>query len=88
MFYLIEIHDKKSNGEVLVLENGVSPISFTVDSIISNNDQSIKQGDVIARVPKESSKTKDITGGLPQVAELLKRENQKIMQLLPKSLES
>ena len=39
----------------------------------------IKEGDVIARVPKESSKTKDITGGLPRVAELLKLGSQKTM---------
>ena len=75
----LEIHDKKSNGEVLVLENGsMANYPLTVDSIISaNNDQSIKQGDVIARVPKESSKTKDITGGLPRVAELFEARKPK-----------
>ena len=75
----LEIHDKKSNGEVLVLENGsIASYPLTVDSIISvNNDQSIKQGDVIARVPKESSKTKDITGGLPRVAELFEARKPK-----------
>ena len=75
----LEIHDKKSNGEVLVLENGsTASYPLTVDSIISvNNDQSIKQGDVIARVPKESSKTKDITGGLPRVAELFEARKPK-----------
>ena len=75
----LEIHDKKSNGEVLVLENGsTASYQLTVDSIISvNNDQNIKQGDVIARVPKESSKTKDITGGLPRVAELFEARKPK-----------
>ena len=75
----IEIHDKKSEGEVLVLENGsTANYDLTVDSIISvNNDQNIKQGDVIARVPKESSKTKDITGGLPRVAELFEARKPK-----------
>ena len=37
----------------------------------------IKEGDVIARVPKESSKTKDITGGLPRVAELFEARKPK-----------
>ena len=58
----LEIHDKKSNGEVLVLENG-SPASYElpVDAIIGVvNAKKVKEGDVIARVPKESSKTKDI----------------------------
>ena len=30
----------------------------------------VKAGDVLARIPRESSKTRDITGGLPRVAEL------------------
>ena len=30
----------------------------------------VSAGDVIARLPKETTKTKDITGGLPRVAEL------------------
>ena len=30
----------------------------------------VHQGDMIAKIPRESTKTKDITGGLPRVAEL------------------
>jgi len=30
----------------------------------------VSVGDVIARIPQESSKTRDITGGLPRVADL------------------
>ena len=75
----LEIHDKKSNGKALVLENGsTASYELTVDSIISvKNDQNVKQGDVIARVSKESSKTKDITGGLPRVAELFEARKPK-----------
>ncbi|MFL2661120.1 MAG: DNA-directed RNA polymerase subunit beta' [Alphaproteobacteria bacterium] len=75
----IEIHDRKDDGKALVLENGsAANYELTVDSIISvNNDEPIKQGDVIARVPKESSKTKDITGGLPRVAELFEARRPK-----------
>ena len=75
----LELHDKKNKGDVLVLENG-SPASYelTADSIIGvNNEIKVKQGDVIARVPKESSKTKDITGGLPRVAELFEARKPK-----------
>ena len=75
----LELHDKKSKGEVLILENG-SPASYdlTADSIIGvNNEMKVKEGDVIARVPKESSKTKDITGGLPRVAELFEARKPK-----------
>ena len=43
----------------------------------------IKEGDYIAKIPKESSKTKDITGGLPKSSRtFLKLESQRTMQLL------
>ena len=75
----LEIHDKKNDGDLLVLENGSAAVyDLTVDSIISaTNNQNVKQGDIIARVPKESSKTKDITGGLPRVAELFEARKPK-----------
>ena len=48
------------------------------DSILSVKDgQKIFAGDVIARLPKETSKTKDITGGLPRVAELFEARKAK-----------
>ena len=34
-------------------------------------------GDVVARIPQESSKTRDITGGLPRVADLFEARNRK-----------
>ncbi|TVQ32144.1 MAG: DNA-directed RNA polymerase subunit beta' [Geminicoccaceae bacterium] len=37
----------------------------------------VKAGDVLARVPKEASKTRDITGGLPRVAELFEARKPK-----------
>ena len=75
----IELHNKKFKGEILVLENGSPAVyELTADSIIGvNNEMKIKEGDVIARVPKESSKTKDITGGLPRVAELFEARKPK-----------
>ncbi len=75
----IEIHDKLKSGKILTLENG-SPASYEipVDAILGiNSGDKIKRGDFIARVPKESSKTKDITGGLPRVAELFEARKPK-----------
>ena len=43
---------------------------------VSNGDE-VETGDVIARIPKESSKTRDITGGLPRVAELFEARKPK-----------
>ena len=44
--------------------------------------QAIEVGDVIARIPKESSKTKDITGGLPRVADLFEARKPKEVAIL------
>jgi DNA-directed RNA polymerase subunit beta' len=46
-------------------------VTFQTGSIITVEDgQTVGVGDVLARMPQESSKTRDITGGLPRVAEL------------------
>jgi DNA-directed RNA polymerase subunit beta' len=48
------------------------------DSILSINDgQKVSAGDVLARLPKATSKTKDITGGLPRVANLFEARRPK-----------
>jgi len=44
--------------------------------------QSIEIGDVLARIPKESSKTRDITGGLPRVADLFEARQPKEVAIL------
>ena len=51
---------------------------MSIDTIISVEDgEEISAGQVLARIPKESSKTKDITGGLPRVAELFEARKPK-----------
>jgi len=73
----IIILDKKGNPTRL--DNG-NPATYTmsVDAILSVEDgQEIKAGDVIARIPREGAKTKDITGGLPRVAELFEARRPK-----------
>jgi DNA-directed RNA polymerase subunit beta' len=46
-------------------------ITFQLGSIITVKDgQQVGVGEVLARIPQETSKTRDITGGLPRVAEL------------------
>ena len=57
-----------------------APITYTmsVDAILSVEDGSkIRAGDVLARIPREGAKTKDITGGLPRVAELFEARRPK-----------
>ncbi len=45
--------------------------------VSSSHGDQIKAGDIIAKIPKESSKTRDITGGLPRVAELFEARKPK-----------
>ena len=66
-------------GEPLRSEAG-NPLTYpmSVDAILSGEDgQDIKAGDVVARIPREGAKTKDITGGLPRVAELFEARRPK-----------
>ncbi|MDO8812329.1 MAG: DNA-directed RNA polymerase subunit beta' [Gallionella sp.] len=60
-------------GQEVKLANTETSVSVTLQtgSIITVEDgQLVGVGDVLARIPQESSKTRDITGGLPRVAEL------------------
>ena len=53
-------------------------VSFPTNSIINVKDGAkVNAGDVIARIPQETSKTRDITGGLPRVAELFEARSPK-----------
>jgi DNA-directed RNA polymerase subunit beta' len=58
-------------------------ISFPVGALITVRDgQTVKVGEVLARIPQESQKTRDITGGLPRVAELFEARSPKDAGLL------
>ena len=73
----ITLRDKK--GEVLTLANGLEARYFMPqDAILSiEPGQEIFAGDVLARIPRESAKTSDITGGLQSVAELFEARKPK-----------
>ena len=45
--------------------------------VMVQDGQKVHEGDVLARIPQESSKTRDITGGLPRVAELFEARKAK-----------
>ncbi|HEY6242008.1 MAG TPA: DNA-directed RNA polymerase subunit beta', partial [Burkholderiales bacterium] len=58
-------------------------ITFQVGSLITVKvGQQVQVGEVLARVPQETSKTRDITGGLPRVAELFEARSPKDAGLL------
>ncbi len=70
---------RDETGEVINLPNGMEARYFmSVDAVLSvNNGQKVQAGDILARIPRESAKTRDITGGLPRVAELFEARKPK-----------
>ncbi len=63
-----------ANGQPMSLGNTGAPIQYFLpaNAITSLEDGAeVGVGDVIARIPQETSKTRDITGGLPRVADLV-----------------
>jgi DNA-directed RNA polymerase subunit beta' len=78
---------RDEDGEVLTLANGLEARYFmSVDAILSvENGAHVKAGDVLARIPRESSKTRDITGGLPRVAELFEARKPKDFAIISES---
>ncbi|MBU6472683.1 MAG: DNA-directed RNA polymerase subunit beta', partial [Alphaproteobacteria bacterium] len=73
----ILIADKK--GKVITLPSvGEARYALSVDAILSVDEGAeVKAGDVLARIPMEGAKTRDITGGLPRVAELFEARKPK-----------
>jgi len=73
----IALRDAKD--EIITLANGLEARYFLpVDAILNVEDgMEVHAGDVLARIPRESSKTRDITGGLPRVAELFEARKPK-----------
>jgi DNA-directed RNA polymerase subunit beta' len=71
------IKDKKGKVHKLP-RGGEARYLLSVEAILSvEPGQSMKAGDVLARIPLESAKTRDITGGLPRVAELFEARRPK-----------
>ncbi|MDR2874788.1 MAG: DNA-directed RNA polymerase subunit beta' [Methylobacillus sp.] len=74
----VKLMDEKG-GEVRVVGSDQPVnITFQIGCIITVKDgQDVGVGEVLARIPQESSKTRDITGGLPRVAELFEARSPK-----------
>jgi DNA-directed RNA polymerase subunit beta' len=69
--------DKKGKP-IQIPGGGEARYALSVDAILSVEDGAeVKAGDVIARIPTEGAKTRDITGGLPRVAELFEARKPK-----------
>jgi DNA-directed RNA polymerase subunit beta' len=68
---MVRLIDDAGNEVKLAGTDTSVSVTLQTGSIITVEDgQHVGVGDVLARIPQESSKTRDITGGLPRVAEL------------------
>lgn len=68
------------NGDDVYLAGTTLPAQYFLpaDAIVNFEDGAkVKVGDVLARIPQETSKTRDITGGLPRVADLFEARRPK-----------
>ncbi|MGP0058158.1 MAG: DNA-directed RNA polymerase subunit beta' [Beijerinckiaceae bacterium] len=70
---------KGADGKIIKLpRGGEARYMLPVDAIINvDPGGSVKAGDIVARISMESAKTRDITGGLPRVAELFEARRPK-----------
>jgi DNA-directed RNA polymerase subunit beta' len=76
------IDEKGDEVKIAGTDHSVN-ITFQVGSLITVRDgQQVSVGEVLARIPQESSKTRDITGGLPRVAELFEARSPKEKAIL------
>ncbi|WP_202635132.1 DNA-directed RNA polymerase subunit beta' [Rugosibacter aromaticivorans] len=74
----VKLIDESGQEVKLTGTDHVVTITFQVGSLITVRDgQLVSVGDILSRIPQESSKTRDITGGLPRVAELFEARSPK-----------
>lgn len=80
---MVKLVDK--NGDDITLAGGKIPAQYYLPegTFISKEDGAdVAAGDIIARIPQETSKTRDITGGLPRVADLFEARKPKDAAIL------
>jgi len=79
----ISIKDKKNKTAKLPGSSGVARYILPINAILLVEEgNSVKAGDIVAKLPRATTKTKDITGGLPRVAELFEVRKPKEIAVL------
>ena len=74
----ISLKDKDGKTVKLPGTNTIARHQLSVGvNIVASEGQQVNAGDIIAKIPRETTKTKDITGGLPRVAELFEARKPK-----------
>ena len=79
----ISIKDKDGKTAKLVGSSGMARYILPINAILLVEEgHTVKAGDVVAKLPRATTKTKDITGGLPRVAELFEVRKPKEIAVL------
>jgi DNA-directed RNA polymerase subunit beta' len=76
----IEILNAKGKPVTSEMGGKSSPVRYLLPvgaNITVTNKDGVQAGDIVAKIPRETTKTKDITGGLPRVAELFEARKPK-----------
>ncbi len=76
---------KEEGGKTRKLPGSTSDARYLLpigSNILVDEGQKVQAGDIIAKIPRETTKTKDITGGLPRVAELFEARKPKEYALI------
>lgn len=80
---MIKLLNEAGDDIFLAGTNVTAQYFLPADAIINFEDNAkVKVGDVLARIPQETSKTRDITGGLPRVADLFEARRPKDSAIL------
>jgi DNA-directed RNA polymerase subunit beta' len=76
---------KEEGGKTRKLPSSMSDARYLLpigSNILVDEGHKVQAGDIIAKIPRETTKTKDITGGLPRVAELFEARKPKEYALI------
>ena len=80
---MAKLVDAKGNDLFIPGTEVIAQYSLAANAIVSLEDGAqVRVGDAVARIPQESSKTRDITGGLPRVADLFEARTPKDAAIL------
>ncbi len=73
------------HGKPLKAKDGRAELGFILPqgaNLTVSEGEKVTSGDIVAKIPRETTKTKDITGGLPRVAELFEARKPKEIALI------
>ncbi len=85
---VIESQDEKKHPQIIIRDSeGRAARKYLMPSgahLMFEDENKVYQGDILAKIPRETTKTKDITGGLPRVVELFEARKPKEPAIITK----